>query len=72
MAAHLDATVITVGGLEYLQFFWRSVVETAFDIIVQGRLVLFGGKRVVGTAVEDGGRSWSGTRVWPKVPSGWA
>jgi hypothetical protein len=55
MAADFDAAVVGAGGLEGLQFLGWGVVEIAFDVIVQGGLVVLDGEQVIGAAIEDGG-----------------
>ena len=55
VAARFDAAVICIDGLEGLQFRGRGIVEIAFDVVMQGGLVILDGQQVVGTPFEDGG-----------------
>jgi hypothetical protein len=54
VAADFDATVVAVGSLAGFSLFGQGVIEIAFDVVVQGGLVVLHGEQVVGATFEDG------------------
>ena len=54
MIADLQTTVVLANRLVLIQFVRRSGFEVAFDLLMQGRLVILDGQEVVATRIQDG------------------